>query len=154
MNKYLSITTLILLLLSGCSSGEQQQQQSQPEIADGEGIQIEDAWARPAFEGRMSAAYFLLTNFESEPDTLLSVDSDAALVVEVHESYESEEGCVGIHEVPELWIPAQPYLRLQQGGLHIMLIQVTQTLEEDDSFYLTLNFANAGQQTINVPVRL
>ncbi|PWN07913.1 copper chaperone PCu(A)C [Rhodohalobacter mucosus] len=156
MIKSLSVTTiiasLILLLLSGCGSGEEQQ--PDPEMTDGEGIQIEEAWARPAFEGRMSAAYFLLTNFESEPDTLLSVDSDAALVVEMHESYESEEGLMGMREVNNVLIPAQSSLRFQQGGLHIMLIQVTQTLEDGDSFYLTLDFARAGEKTISVPVRL
>lgn len=150
------LAAITLLLTAGCSSGEQQQEQSQSqtEVADGEGIQIEDAWARPASEGRMSAAYFLLTNFETEPDTLLSVESDVALVVEVHESYESEEGLMGMREVPDLYIPPQSSLRFQQGGLHIMLIQVTQTLADGDTFLLTLNFAGAGQKTINVPVRL
>jgi len=156
MNKSISFTfafaALILFLTTGCSSGEQQQ--PQPDIAEGEGIQIEDAWARPASEGRMSAAYFLLTNFEAEPDTLLSVESDVALIVEVHESYESEEGLMGMREVPDLYIPAQSSLRFQQGGLHIMLIQATRTLKDGDTFYLTLNFARSGQKTITVPVRL
>lgn len=160
MKNFISITFLFaaitLLLTTGCSSGEQQQEQSQtqPEMTEGEGIQIEDAWARPAFEGRMSAAYFLVTNFETEPDTLLSVESDVALVVEVHESYESEEGLMGMREVPQVYIPAQSTIRFQQGGLHIMLIQVTQTLVDGDTFFLTLNFARSGQQTVSVPVRL
>lgn len=150
------LAAITLLLTAGCSSGEQQQEQSQSqtEVADGEGIQIEDAWARPAFEGRTSAAYFLVTNFESEPDTLLSVESDAALVVEIHESYESEEGLMGMREVPEVYIPAQSTIRFQQGGLHVMLIQVTQNLVDGEEFLLTLNFAEAGEKTINVPVRL
>jgi copper(I)-binding protein len=148
----LILIALTLNLLSGCSSGEEQQ--PQPDITERGRIQIEESWARPASEGRMSAAYFLLTNFDSEADTLLSVESDVAELVEVHESYESEEGMMGMREVPELEIPAQSTLRFQQGGLHIMLIQVTRALEDGDSFDLTLNFSRTGSQTISIPVRL
>lgn len=149
---FASATLVILILISGCS--QEEQSQPQQESMMGEGIQVEEAWARPASEGRMSAAYFLLTNFDTEADTLLSVESDVAELVEVHESYESEEGLMGMREVSEVLVPSQSSLRFQQGGLHIMLIQVTRTLEDGDSFDLTLNFARTGSQTISIPVRL
>jgi periplasmic copper chaperone A len=155
--KIKSVALLLLITLStgliiGCG-GESEPQSDSAEIS-GEGIHIEGAWARPASEGRMSAAYFLITNFENENDTLISVQSDVAQLVEIHESYELEEGMMGMREVPELEIPAQSTVRLQQGGLHIMLIQVTQTLADGDTFELTLNFARTGEQTVEIPVRL
>lgn len=140
-----------LFLISGC---EAEQPRTDAEMIDGDGIHIEGTWARPASEGRMSAAYFLITNYEEEPDTLLSVQSDVARLVEIHESYEREEGMMGMREIPQLEIPARSTVRLEQGGLHIMLIQVTRTLADGDTFELTLNFAGHGEKTIEIPVRL
>lgn len=149
MKTYLILFAAALILTTGCTSGEEAE-----ETIPGDGIQVEDAWARPASEGRMSAAYFLITNFESEPDTLLSVESDVAEMVEVHESYETENNMMGMREVTGLELPAQSTIRFQQGGLHVMLIQVTRTLAEGDTFELTLNFALSEPQTVEIPVRL
>src|SRR6056297_63504 len=148
--KYLYLSVFALFFAISCSGETEQQEQ----VIDGEGVQIEGAWARPASEGRMSAAYFLITNFEESEDALVGVESDVAQLVEVHESYEREEGMMGMREVPEVELPAQSTVRFEQGGLHIMLIQVTRTLADGDTFELTLNFSNSESQTIEVPVRL
>ena len=148
--KYLYLLVFALFFVISCSGETEQQEQ----VVDGEGVQIEGAWARPASEGRMSAAYFLITNFEESEDALVGVESDVAQLVEVHESYEREEGMMGMREVPEVELPAQSTVRFEQGGLHIMLIQVTRTLADGDTFELTLNFSNSEPQTIEVPVRL
>jgi copper(I)-binding protein len=148
--KYLYLLVFALFFAISCSGESEQQEQ----MVDGEGVQIEGAWARPASEGRMSAAYFLITNFEESDNALIGVESDVAQLVEVHESYEREEGMMGMREVPEVTLPAQSTIRFEQGGLHIMLIQVTRTLADGDTFDLTLNFSNSESQTIEVPVRL
>lgn len=120
----------------------------------GEGIQVEDAWARPGGEGRMSAVYFLISNYNAEDDVLVSVQSDVAQNVEVHESYEREEGMMGMREVPDLELPGQSTVRFEQGGLHVMLMQLTRQLADGDSFELTLTFQKNEPVTIEVPVRL
>jgi periplasmic copper chaperone A len=120
----LPLFILFPFLLIGCSSDSEKQ--AEP-LIEGEGISIEGAWARPASEGRMSAAYFLLTNFEEQDDKLVGVVSDVARLVEIHESYESGEGMMGMRELPEVDLPAQSTVRFEQGGLHIMLIQATRT---------------------------
>ncbi|MFO7798805.1 copper chaperone PCu(A)C [Rhodohalobacter sp.] len=148
--KYLYPLIFASFFAISCSGETEQQEQ----VVDGEGVQIESAWARPASEGRMSAAYFLITNFENSEDALIGVESDVAQMVEVHESYEREEGMMGMREVPEVELPSESTVRFQQGGLHIMLIQVTRTLADGDTFELTLNFSNSESQTIEVPVRL
>lgn len=147
---YVLAFAFVLLFAISCSGEAEQQEQ----VIDGEGVQIEGAWARPASEGRMSAAYFLITNFEESDDALIGVESDVAELVEVHESYEREEGMMGMRGVPEVELPSESTVRFQQGGLHIMLIQVTRTLADGDTFELTLNFSNSESQTIEVPVRL
>lgn len=149
--RYLFAIFAIAFIAAGCTG----QSETEPDQQfSGEGVEVEGAWARPASEGRMSAAYFLISNFAEEADTLISVESDVAQLVEIHESYEQEEGMMGMREVPKVEIPAQSTVRFQQGGLHIMLIQVTRTLADGDTFELTLNFSNSGEQIIEIPVRI
>jgi len=153
--KVLSATISILfasLLISGCK-GDTDTDRSD-ELSEQSGINIEGSWARPGSEGRMSAAYFLISNFDDEEDILLSADSDVARNVEVHESYDSGDGMIGMREVNDLEIPGQSTVRFEQGGLHIMLIQLTRQLQDGDTFELTLEFQNHGEVTIDVPVRL
>lgn len=123
-------------------------------MVQGEGIEVEGAWARPGMEGRMSAAYFLITNYTEAADTLVSIETEAADTAEVHESYESEEGMMGMRAVPELELPSQSTVRFEQGGLHVMLMQLTQQFSEGDSLRITLNFKNNDPVDVAIPVRI
>jgi copper(I)-binding protein len=150
MKKQFFILLLPLFVFS-CTPGEQAETPSQ---IDAEGIHIEGAWARPGAEGRMSAGYFLITNYAAVDDTLISVHSDAARLTEVHESYDRGDGMMGMREVPELIVPAGETVRFEQGGLHIMFIQLTKTLEDGEEIELTLNFAQDGEKQLVIAVRL
>lgn len=146
------LTTITLLLLASCQQESTEQDNNQ--IMQGEGIEVSNAWARPGAEGRMSAAYFLVSNYNMEDDKLISVETDVAQSAEVHESYEREEGMMGMREVPQLDLPAQSTIRFEQGGLHVMLMDLTQQLSDGDMFQLTLAFENADSVVVDVPVRL
>lgn len=146
------VSALMLLPLTGCQ--QESSQQNSGELIVQEGIEVEGAWARPGGEGRMSAAYFLISNYNAEDDVLVAVQSDVAQDVEVHESYEREEGMMGMREIKDLELPGQSTVRFEQGGLHIMLMQLTRQLTDGDSFELTLTFQKNDPVTIEVPVRL
>jgi len=120
----------------------------------GEGIEVQEAWARPGADGRMSAAYFLISNFNSEDDVLTSIETEVAQNAEVHESYEREEGMMSMRDVPRLDLPAQSTVRFEQGGLHVMLMQLTRKLSDGDTFKLTLTFEKNDPITVEIPVRL
>lgn len=143
---------IAVLLLIGCE--QDSERDSLNDLSAETGIHVEGAWARPGSEGRMSAAYFLITNFGDEPDILQSVQSDVARNVEVHESYEREEGMMGMREVSDLQIPGQSTVRFEQGGLHIMLIQLTRQLQDGDTFDLVLTFEKHGEVAVEVSARL
>lgn len=147
----LLITLTFISLSGGCEPDEETADRSA--FVEGDGIGIEGAWARPGSMGRMSAGYFLVTNFEDEPDTLKGVSSNVAQLTEIHESYEQEEGMVGMREVPEVVIQPNSTIRFEPGGLHIMFIQLTEALAEDKEFELTLHFSNAGDVELKIPVR-
>jgi periplasmic copper chaperone A len=143
---------LMVMLTAACQPDTEREEVEVQE--DQTGIQVEDAWARPGSEGRISAAYFVINNYEEEADVLLSANSDVAQNVEVHESYEHEDGMIGMREVRDLEIPAQSTVRFEQGGLHIMLIQLTRQLRDGDTFELTLSFENHGEVSFDILVRL
>jgi copper(I)-binding protein len=150
--KSILLLSAVVLLMASCQQSPQEQ--ANGEMMQGEGIEVSDAWARPGAEGRMSAAYFLISNFNTEADKLVSVETEVAGAAEVHESYEREEGMMGMREVPELELPAQSTVRFEQGGLHVMLMDLTQQLSDGDTFQMTLAFEKGDSVTVDVPVRL
>lgn len=145
--------SFLLFLLIGVLIFACQSEKPSSEQIVGEGIQVEGPWARPGSEGRMSAAYFLITNFDQKSDTLLSVQSDVAQIVEVHESYQQDGDMVGMREAGQVEIMANSTVKFEQGGLHVMLMQLTRSLSDGDSFEITLNFANHDNITLDIPVR-
>ncbi|MEX2586166.1 MAG: copper chaperone PCu(A)C [Balneolaceae bacterium] len=147
---YAALFTAFLLLTSCGSGGEEE---SESFRLDGEGIEVEGAWARPGSEGRMSAAYLLITNFDETADTLASLESDASQLTELHESYEMEEGMSGMREVELLVIPPRSTVRLEPGGLHVMLIQLLHNYSEGDVIELTLEFTGGQTIPVTVPIR-
>lgn len=154
MKKIVSVFTVLLTAGFIFSCQPESDQASGGETLPESGIHIEDPWARPGGEGRTSAAYFLISNFNDQADTLVSVESEVAQTAEVHESYEREEGMMGMREADNLVIPAQSTIRLEQGSFHVMLMQLTKQLSEGDTFQLTLTFQNEGEKTVEIPVRM
>lgn len=148
----LTISSLIFPLLTAGCQGEEGTADDSMQVM-GEGIAIENAWARPGSEGRMSAGYFTIINYENDPDTLTGVSSGAAQLTEIHESYELEGGMMGMREVSELIIPAQSSVNFEPGGLHIMFIQLTEPLVAGEVLELTLAFSNSGEKTISAEIR-
>lgn len=158
IKKNLQAFLIALLLISffSCSSEQEEQaiSESTQEIElPSDGLEIADAWARPGREGGVSAVYMNILNGTSEADTLVSLSSPVAGMAEVHETYEQEEGMMGMRPADTVIAPARDYLPLEPGGLHVMLMQLNRVLTEGDSLKFTVNFAKAGQMTLTVPVQ-
>ncbi len=150
---------VVILLLSfflSCSTDERNQtsvNQHQIELPS-DGIEISNVWARPGPEGGTSAIYMNILNGTSQADTLVSISFPVAGMAEVHESYEQEEGMMGMRPVETIIVPAQDVLSLEPGGLHVMLMQLNRPLAEGDSVEFTVEFATAGEMNFTVPVQL
>jgi periplasmic copper chaperone A len=136
----IAILMAISLLLSGCRT-------------EGAGITISNAWARPGFVGGTSAIYFVIENSGEQDDSLHSAESTVATSVELHESMMDSSGTMSMHEQHSISVPAKDQIAFQPGGLHVMLIDLTQELNVGDRFNLTLTFEGAGQVPVDVEVR-
>jgi periplasmic copper chaperone A len=128
------------LMLSGCRT-------------EGAGITISNAWARPGFEGGNSAVYFVIENSGDQSDSLLSATATVAAFVELHESKMDSNGMMKMQKQDRVNAPGKDQIAFQPGGLHVMLINLTQELNVGDRFNLTLTFEGAGQVPVDVEVR-
>ena len=149
LNKYLF---LVLITALACSPDKQSSERNTVNIGNAS-IEISDAWARPANAGMMTAAYFSITNNESYADTLLSVRYSNAADTQIHESFEAEDGMMGMRPVESVAIPSGERVKLKPGGIHIMIIRPEMNLSEGDTIDLELAFSSEEVRLIRVPVR-
>ncbi len=117
------------------------------------GITVSDAWVRsPVIIDQPGAAYLVIQNNGATEDKLLSAESDAAKVVELHESMESG-GMMSMAPVPNIPVPANGKVELKPGGFHMMLMGLTRPLKTGDKVQLTLNFEKAGKIPVTAEVK-
>ena len=117
------------------------------------GMTVSDAWARPSpMMERAGAAYMVLQNNGAAEDKLLSVESDVAKTIELHETKESN-GMMAMSPVPNVSVPANGKAELKPGGYHVMLIGLTRELKVGDKVQLTLNFEKAGKIPVTAEVK-
>ncbi len=117
-----------------------------------EGVEVRDAWARPAAQGGNGGVFFELQNFDPAPDELIGASSDVAEVVEIHES-KMDGDIMKMQMMPSLPIEAKSTVTFKPGGLHVMLINLKQDLKLDDEFKVVLHFKNHADITIQVKVK-
>jgi hypothetical protein len=102
--------------------------------------------------GSNSAAYMTLVNESDTPDALIRASTDAAETVELH-TVVMEDGVMMMRPVTQIDLPASGEAELRPGGFHVMLLGITDDLEEGETVDLTLTFENAGEMNISAPVR-
>ncbi len=145
---------LALTLITGCSS---EQPETGPDSTaihlklNGEDkFLIENGWVRPT-TGKMSAAYFTLTNLGQDDNALVSLSSDKAKAVEIHIS-EMQDGKSTMRQIQQLPISAGESALLAPGGLHIMLIGLTTPLAEGEMVDFTAVFENGETYRFQLPI--
>jgi copper(I)-binding protein len=115
-------------------------------------LEIEAPWARASVGTmRPSAAYMVIRNGGDEPERLLRVETPDAGHAELHATV-TEGDMMRMRPAEGLEIPPGGELRLEPGGLHVMLMHLQQPLEEGASLPLTLVFERAGEVTIETPI--
>jgi periplasmic copper chaperone A len=120
-------------------------------IASNQPIKISQSWARAAAEGN-SACYFIVESRGSE-DYLLSADSNIAARIEIHRSMMMEDDMMKMEKIERLELLPEVPVVFEPGGYHIMLIDLHAPLVAGEEFQVTLQFENAGEIKINVPIK-
>lgn len=144
----LSVIIIGFMIFSACQ--RQQSNELQNFNKDSEEIQER---VRPAASGGTTAAYFQYANPLNVADTLRSVSASFAGMSQVHESYETDDGMMGMREQKNVIILPGDTLTFKQGGLHIMLMKLSRELTAGDSVTIDMKLARAGMISKRLPVK-
>jgi copper(I)-binding protein len=121
-------------------------------FADGH-IMVDDPYVRAVPPGQPnSAAFMTIMNKGENPVALVSASSSAAGVVELH-THVHEDGMMKMRRIEKIDVPAGGSTALEPGGLHVMLIGLTQDLKPEDKVAITLEFSDGSTQELEAPVR-
>lgn len=128
-------------VLAGCATSTPE---AAPAPADdhtaADHISIVDAWTKSADEG-MSAAFGGLVNESDHDVTVISATSDAATMIELHETVASDAGDMVMQEVDGGFvIPAGETFELTPGGNHLMFMGLTEPLVAGNEVEIELTF--------------
>jgi len=138
VRRILRLVLTIVFLLSGCAAPAT------------EGVEVRDAWSRPAAQGGNGVVYFTIRS--PAADELIGVASDVADAVEMHESLMSGD-VMEMHQLQSVPLKAGQDVAFEPGGLHVMLIGLKQDLKAGDTFEITLGFKNHEDLTVRVAVQ-
>ncbi|MEO8357162.1 MAG: copper chaperone PCu(A)C [Chloroflexota bacterium] len=138
MKQFSMILLAGIFLLSACNAAT--------------GMQVSNAWTRPAAKDGNGAVYFLLQNHSAGADEMTGVSSDIAAAVEIHES-KMEGDVMQMQQVMSIPLGGRASVEFAPGGYHVMLIGLKQDVKLGDQIQITLQFVNHEDITISVPVQ-
>ncbi|MEJ6389658.1 copper chaperone PCu(A)C [Gymnodinialimonas ulvae] len=106
---------------------------------------IEDAYARAASPlAQSGAAFMTIFNHSDMDDRLIGVTSEAAERLELHTHIQTDEGVMRMVEVEEGFaIAAGQTIALERGGMHVMMLGLTNPLEQGAEIEVTFTFEHA-----------
>lgn len=116
-------------------------------------ILVEQPWSRATPAGStVAGGYVKLTNTGKEPDRLLGGTFARAKSVEVH-IMTSEMGVMKMRQVTEgVELPPGVPVELKPGGLHLMLMGLTEGLKAGETVKGTLTFEKAGSVDVEFAI--
>lgn len=116
-------------------------------------IKIETPWSRATPGGAtVAGGYVTLTNTGKEADRLIGGTFARAKTVEVH-IMTSEMGVMKMRQVTEgVELPPGVPVELKPGGLHLMLMGLSEGLKAGDTVKGTLTFEKAGSVDVEFAV--
>ena len=143
------IIFLPVAFLIGCSSSDS------PEI------RVENVWSWPVeamqdddgSSHSTGVVYLTIGNDGGAADRLIAVQTEAAEVVEFHET--RKQGDITMMQRVEgvIEIAADGQVEFKPGGLHIMLIGLKRSLNPGNRFELVLEFEKSGEVKVESEVR-
>lgn len=115
-----------------------------------DGLAVSQAWARATVPGQeVGAAYMALKSPTNA--TLTKVESPASTTVEIH-SMSMQDGQMRMRMLDSLPLPAGETVKLEAGGMHLMLIGLKKPLKAGEKIELTLHVKDNKGKIIKTKV--
>lgn len=115
-----------------------------------ETISVKNAWVRATVPGQNTAGAYMELTCQTRC-ALLAVESPVAEKAELH-TMSMDGGVMRMRQLSKIDLPAKKSVKLDPGGLHVMLINVKQPLKDGDKVPLTLTVQGAGDSKSVVTV--
>jgi len=118
-------------------------------------ITINDTYVRAVPASLPNSASFMkISNHSNKDISLVSVDSNIAKNLELHE-HTMKNGMMKMQQVQSIQIPANSTVELKPGGFHVMLIGLNKKLVEGDKVdSFTFHFSDKTSLKVeNIPVK-
>jgi copper(I)-binding protein len=139
--RIVSLVIMASVVLAACSSGGDSS------------VSVDDVWGRTSPAAATNAAFYMAIEGGAADDTLVSAQSDACGLTELHISIMTD-GVMSMQHLPEgIEIPAGETVNLEPGSFHVMCIDRQQEFVAGDSIPLTLQFSDAGTTDVTVEIR-
>ncbi len=142
----------LLLMLAACGDSDAPQMGDDTTEVVSQELTVEGAYAVTAPAGG-TGGVFMTIQGGSTDDALLSAAYPGAERVEIHRTTAGEDGMMKMEMLDRLEVRAGRSVMLEQGGYHIMLINLTDALTAGETIDLTLTFEDAGVMTVPVGIR-
>lgn len=147
--KFTTVLSAVLLMLTTFLASAVPLFAADTQLGD---LTIAEPWARASIGvSRPVAAFFSVENKGDLPDRLIALSSSQAGMAEVHRT-EMTDGVMKMKPAGPLEVPAGGRLELKPGGLHVMLMKLTEPLVKGETLSLELVFERAGRVVIAVPI--
>lgn len=142
-----------LAALAACGEPSSSAKVTKTVDGDSVGVEVSDAWCRATPNGARAGACYATLRATGRDDRLVGVATTAAETVQVHEM-RTEGGMMRMGEMAGgLPLPEDAEVTLAPGGTHVMLMGLARPLVAGERVTLTLDFAEATDVTMEVPVR-
>ncbi len=115
-------------------------------------LAVQQPWTRAAGQGATGGGFLSISNRGAAADRLLSASSPAARAMELHTMVRDGD-VMRMRPVEAIEVPAGQTVTLRPGGLHMMLIGLSQPLRQGESVPVTLRFERAGEVQVMLPVQ-
>jgi len=115
-------------------------------------LTIGHPWSRPTAAGMpMGVAYLTITNHGKVPDALVAASTPAAANVEFHQT-SFTDGMARMRPLQEIVIAPGQSVKIEPGGIHLMLVDLRSALVSGKTVPLTLEFRVAGRITVELSI--
>ncbi|MDO9637085.1 MAG: copper chaperone PCu(A)C [Pseudotabrizicola sp.] len=106
----------------------------------------------PAASAKSAAGYVGIANEGTTADRLIGIEVPSVHHSELHTTEHSADGVARMMHVDAIDIPAGETVLLERGGMHIMLMGLTEPLTEGQMVPATLIFERAGRVEVEFSV--
>ena len=118
-----------------------------------QGIEVVDAWAKASLAGTTNGAAFVtLSNQSGEVDRIVAAETPVAAKAELH-THLMDDGVMKMRPLAAVELEPGETAAMAPGGLHVMLLGMTEPLKEGMSFPLTLILERSGPIHVDAMVK-